>query len=625
MPKVSVTVLEDGQEVWSDVASLPLEVGRQRNDDSGLLQVQNLGNCFRLAIAPISTITLPREALRIESDHEFLKLTNIHSKLSFLVGDDATPLTPGQSFEAQGEITVVLPEQRMVRFSRGHENEMMPLADSIESSEFRPLQTVTQSTLENLAPAKLGELFGDDEDTDRGRVAVELVRQALTVVQEAAGSDKFFDSAVRSAANMIDLDRSFVILKEGENWRVRSRFLRDDAMATTDSARQSKSIPTGSGKLLEQVRQTALTVIYEPNTYDHTAGSSMMSLERAVAAPIVDEDKNVIGVLYGDRKFGSSQADTPIGELEATLLEVIAGAVSSGLARQRQEAIRASMTQFFSPSVTERLEHNEDLLTGRDADVSVLFCDIRGFSGITERVGAQRAIEWINDVLTELSQCVMRTDGVLVDYVGDELMAMWGAPADQPDHAVRACKAAIDMLSLIDPLRERWSDITSDRFGFGIGINTGIARVGNTGSKVKFKYGPLGNTVNVASRIQGITKKLGVSALISDSTAKEIDRANKKFKHRRLAVVRPLGVEESVTVHELKADADNRWQNLSMRYEKALDLFHQSDLTGAARELASLVHEHPGDTPSVVLLGRVVQSLTAKSENVDPVMAFDSK
>ncbi len=625
MPKVSVTVLEDGQEVWSDVASLPLEVGRQRNDDSGLLQVQNLGNCFRLAIAPISTITLPREALRIESDHEFLKLTNIHSKLSFLVGDDATPLTPGQSFEAQGEITVVLPEQRMVRFSRGHENEMMPLADSIESSEFRPLQTVTQSTLENLAPAKLGELFGGDEDTDRGRVAVELVRQALTVVQEAAGSDKFFDSAVRSAANMIDLDRSFVILKEGENWRVRSRFLRDDAMATTDSARQSKSIPTGSGKLLEQVRQTALTVIYEPNTYDHTAGSSMMSLERAVAAPIVDEDKNVIGVLYGDRKFGSSQADTPIGELEATLLEVIAGAVSSGLARQRQEAIRASMTQFFSPSVTERLEHNEDLLTGRDADVSVLFCDIRGFSGITERVGAQRAIEWINDVLTELSQCVMRTDGVLVDYVGDELMAMWGAPADQPDHAVRACKAAIDMLSLIDPLRERWSDITSDRFGFGIGINTGIARVGNTGSKVKFKYGPLGNTVNVASRIQGITKKLGVSALISDSTAKEIDRANKKFKHRRLAVVRPLGVEESVTVHELKADADNRWQNLSMRYEKALDLFHQSDLTGAARELASLVHEHPGDTPSVVLLGRVVQSLTAKSENVDPVMAFDSK
>ena len=517
----------------------------------------------------------------------------------------------------------------MVRFSRGNDQgfPFMEASDEDES-EFRPLKTVTQSTLEHASPAKLGELFGSgaNQHADHGRVAVELVRQALTVVQQAAGSDKFFDSAVQSAANMIELDRSFVILREGDTWKVRSKFIRDLAMATGDSSRTSQNLPSGSTKLLEQVRKSALTVIYEPTTYKHTAGSSMMTLERAVAAPIIDEDKNVIGVLYGDRKFGSSVVDTPIGELEATLLEVIAGAVSSGLARQRQEAIRASMTQFFSPSVTDRLEHDEDLLSGKDADVSVLFCDIRGFSGITERVGPQRAIEWINDVLTELSQCVMRTDGVLVDYVGDELMAMWGAPADQPDHATRACEAATEMLALTIPLRDRWHDITSDQFGFGIGINTGTARVGNTGSKVKFKYGPLGNTVNVASRIQGITKKLGVSALISESTAKAIDREQtRRFAHRRLAVVRPLGVRESVTVHELKWNADRDWQELRRRYEKALQLFHDSDLTGAARELASLVHENPNDTPSVVLLGRVVQWLSEKSENVDPVMKFESK
>ena len=155
-----------------------------------------------------------------------------------------------------------------------------------------------------------------------------------------------------------------------------------------------------------------------------------------------------------------------------------------------------------------------------------MFCDIRGFSTIAERVGAQRTIEWINDVLTELSLCVTKTDGVLVDYVGDELMAMWGAPAEQPDHARRACRSAVEMLELLDPLRERWKEITPDKFGFGIGINTGMARVGNTGSKVKFKYGPLGNTVNLASRVQGITKKLGVAALITDSTAKATGSAN---------------------------------------------------------------------------------------------------
>ena len=200
-------------------------------------------------------------------------------------------------------------------------------------------------------------------------------------------------------------------------------------------------------------------------------------------------------------------------------------------------------------------------MAGRDAEVSVLFCDIRGFSAISERVGPKRTIEWINDVLTELSQCVMDTDGVLVDYVGDELMAMWGAPAEQPDHAL-AHAAACKMFEQTETLRERWKDITPDRFGFGIGINTGMARVGNTGSKVKFKYGPLGNTVNLASRVQGITKKLGVAGLITASTARAVGRA---FDHRRLAVVQVVGIQESVALYELKAQASEDWRQMSMR------------------------------------------------------------
>jgi len=303
-------------------------------------------------------------------------------------------------------------------------------------------------------------------------------------------------------------------------------------------------------------------------------------------------------------------------------LEVMAGAVSSGIARQRQEAIRSNLTQFFSHEIAERLEQNENLLEGKDADVTVLFCDIRGFSAIAERVGAQRTIEWINDVLTELSQCVIQTNGVLVDYVGDELMAMWGAPDDQPDHAIRACRSAVEMLKLIDPLRERWKEITPDRFGFGIGINTGKARVGNTGSKVKFKYGPLGNTVNLASRVQGITKKLGVAALITDSTADAIGRT---FDRRRLAVVRPLGINEPVVLHELRADADEDWRDMTQRYEQALTAFENSDFTRAARQLASLVDQHPDDNPSVVLLGRVVDALTRRIETVNPVWEMETK
>ena len=356
----------------------------------------------------------------------------------------------------------------------------------------------------------------------------------------------------------------------------------------------------------------------------------MMALDRAVAAPMLDEAGQVIGVLYGDRRFDSERSNKPIGELEATLLEVIAGAVATGLARQREESLRAAMTQFFSPSVTERLEQNDNLLSGRDAEVSVLFCDIRGFSSIAEREGPGRTIDWINDVLTELSQCVLDTDGVLVDYVGDELMAMWGAPAEQSDHAIRACRTAHSMLAKRDLLRKRWEEITPDRFGFGIGINTGIARVGNTGSKVKFKYGPLGNVVNVASRIQGMTKKFGVSAVVSGTTEFAVsnvlgDQSTESFAFRKLAHVRPLGVQEVVTLYELSDRNDETWNAVRDTYEQALAHYHDQDLTGAARELATLVHRYPDDTPSVQLLGRVVNSLTSKDQTVDPVIRFDNK
>ncbi|MEZ6086572.1 MAG: adenylate/guanylate cyclase domain-containing protein [Pirellulaceae bacterium] len=262
--------------------------------------------------------------------------------------------------------------------------------------------------------------------------------------------------------------------------------------------------------------------------------------------------------------------------------------------------------------------------------MTILFCDIRGFSEISKRVGPKQTIEWINDVFTELSQSVIDTDGVLVDYIGDELMAMWGAPAEQPDHALRACLAAADMLRYIEPLREKWKEVLSDGFGFGIGINTGIAQVGNTGSKARFKYGPLGNTVNIASRVQGMTKRFDVPILLTRETMQHVRKSGASaagvlLQLRHLADAKPVGIDEVVTLYELKSNADTRWQTMRSNYEQALACYHDSDLPGAARILASLVHDHPEDTPSVLLLGRVVEALTSKQKKIDPVVVFNQK
>ncbi len=619
MQKVELSVWEGKTEIWTGIARTPLEIGRQQEGDAGPLELQDLLSCQRLVIAPVSARAIPRQALRVElTIANTIQISNIHPRLSFYIGTDARPLLPGEVFQATDEVVVSLPENRTVRISVCAPDSVEGPISQMQDEPFRTIQGSIESTMEFAAPVRLNQIMAGTKSEDNGRVAVDLVRSALSVVRQAAGSNEFFDAAVKSIAQMIDLDRALALVREGNEWVIKAKHCSDPET----SADKGKKVSSFSEGLLGRVLRTGKTVVYDPKNFLHTTDSSMMALDRAVAAPVLDENNRVIGALYGDRRFGSSDNDEPIGDLEAALIEVMAGAVSSGLARQRQEKIRSSLNQFFSPEVAKRLEEDNDLLSGRDAEVTVLFCDIRGFSAISERVGPKRTIEWINDVLTELSQCVMDTDGVLVDYVGDELMAMWGAPGEQPDHAIRACRAACKMFEKTESLRERWKDITPDKFGFGIGINTGMARVGNTGSKVKFKYGPLGNTVNLASRVQGITKKLGVAGLITDSTARAVGRA---FDHRRLAVVRVVGIQEPVALHELKAQADEDWRQMSMRYESALNSFDASDLKGAARQLASLVYDHPDDNPSVVLLGRVVDALTRKDQTVDPIWLMDSK
>jgi class 3 adenylate cyclase len=693
-PQVNVTLWQDQQERVIGKSGLPLEIGRQSRDEENhiLCMVQDVGNQFRVAIAPITSLGLPRHALRISlSETGQLLLTNLHSRSTFQISSDPAPIMPGATVQHESEFTILLPENLIVRVALTNTKRPSAGDGSHESASFRTISPDSgrppQHTADFLRPdftmtvspgASFIRTFGEDSNPSQGHAAVDLVRQALSVVKKSAGSDEFFETAVQSVAGMIELDRAYVLMRDGDSkWWVKAHFesreqrkdhppglakdnpsgndetVEDVASARDDTktqpvhgarrnARLDVPLPSGSRLLLQRVLQKRQTVIYEPESYQHTIGSSIMLLDRAVASPIFDEHGEVIGALYGDRGYASANADTPIGDLEATLLEVMAGAVSAGIGRQRQEAIQASMTQFFSPAITQRLQQNEDLLTGRDAEVSVLFCDIRGFSAITERVGPEKTIQWINDVLTQLSLCVTRTDGVLVDYVGDELMAMWGAPAEQPDHARRACITACRMLQQIEPLRQRWKEITPERFGVGIGINTGMARVGNTGSLVKFKYGPLGNTVNLASRVQGITKKFGVAALITKATRDALHRTSNNhadaiegelpetecdqaMQTRRLATVRPLGVSEIVELYELQTGSEPSWRSMADRYESALRSFHQSDLTSAARELASLVYEHPGDTPSIVLLRRVVDAISDQIKSVNPVMEMQSK
>src|SRR5262249_21087351 len=285
-------------------------------------------------------------------------------------------------------------------------------------------------------------------------------------------------------------------------------------------------------------------------------------------------------------------------------------------------AARVQFEQFFTPQLSQQLAHDPGLLDGRDSEVTILFCDIRGFSRISEKLGPEGTVRWVSQVMGTLSDCVLNHQGVLVDYIGDELMAMWGAPLEQPDHPRMACQAALAMLNTLPGLNERWKPILGEDLNVGIGLNTGKARVGNTGSRQKFKYGPLGNTVNLASRVQGATKYLKCPLLLTEWTQARLDE---RFRTRRLCQVRVVNIQQPVALYELVTESYPHWEDVKQKYEQALGEFNERNFRPAARILGNLLGEVHDDGPSLVLMSRAVNALVDGADEKHPVWDLPGK
>jgi len=197
---------------------------------------------------------------------------------------------------------------------------------------------------------------------------------------------------------------------------------------------------------------------------------------------------------------------------------------------------------------------------------------------------------------------------------------MWGAPETQPDHARLACLAALDMFDSLKELNDCWQAILQEPMDLGIGINTGVARVGNTGSPYKFKYGPLGPTVNLASRVQGATKHLHCRLLITAATRNQLDD---RFASRRLGTEKVVNIAEAVDLYELGSRDQTDWPEAKEAYEKALALFERQSFRDAALLLGDWRTRHPDDEPALILLYRAIKCMVEK--HFDPVWVLTEK
>jgi adenylate cyclase len=376
--------------------------------------------------------------------------------------------------------------------------------------------------------------------------------------------------------------------------------------------------------VLDRMRKELRTIWEEPESVGSSA-ASLLGVEVVVAAPILNKSGEVIGALYGERRQ-TARTNSAFTELEAMLVELLARGVAAGLARLEEERKalqhRVQFEQFFTPELARQLTTRPELLEGQDREVTILFCDIRGFSRISEKLGAASTIPWCRDVLDVLSKAVFDAGGVVVDYVGDGLMAMWGAPGDQSDHAIRACRAALTVLEGLPALNQRWMTTLNEPMRLGIGINTGMAQVGNVGSRHKIKYGALGNTVNVASRVQGATKYFKCQVLLTGSTQEKLDA---QFLTRRLGRVKVVGIKQEVDLHELfPSDCPHACEG-KVEYEKALTFFEAGEFARAARTLGNWRGQAPNDDAVLVLLLRSVKAMVEGTPPNHPVWELTEK
>jgi adenylate cyclase len=241
----------------------------------------------------------------------------------------------------------------------------------------------------------------------------------------------------------------------------------------------------------------------------------------------------------------------------------------------------------------------------RAAELTILFSDVRDFTSISEALQPEELREYINEYLTEMSAIIRnRHRGTLDKYMGDAIMAFWGAPVADPQHARNGVLAALDMQKECRILNKKFAARGWPTLKIGVGVNSGSVRVGDMGSKVRRAYTVMGDAVNIASRLEGITKQYGADVIIGDGTRKlitgfvvrEVDRVRVKGKDEPVTIYEPWGLEGQVD--QAKLDEINIWN-------QSLKLYRHQDWDRAELQLLNLQKRVPSADLYGVFIERI--------------------
>ncbi len=272
---------------------------------------------------------------------------------------------------------------------------------------------------------------------------------------------------------------------------------------------------------------------------------------------------------------------------------------------REKKKIRGAFQYYLTASViNEMLKNPAKLKLGGDKkDLTVLFSDIRGFTTMSEKLTPEELVALLNEYLTAMTNQVFQNDGLLDKYMGDAIMAVFGAPLDQPDHARRACLTALAMMKELRRLQEKWQAEGRPAFNIGIGINSGDMVVGNMGSEMRFDYTVMGDMVNLGSRLEGTNKEYGTNIILSEFTYEKIKDI---MCCRELDGVRVKGKVKPVKIYELLGEKKDEpeFKALIDTFARSLTLYREGKWDDAIAAFGQVLTVRPGDFSSTMYIER---------------------
>jgi class 3 adenylate cyclase len=404
----------------------------------------------------------------------------------------------------------------------------------------------------------------------------------------ATSLQELYVQAAQCAVEAIGLDGGIVLRRRDNDWEIAASYLPHPELGIHYDV-----------AALDQLMGTRQTLFHDSST------SSTANEPAIVVSPLRNAAGELAGAVYGYRSVREGNSRRAIRYLEAHMIELLAGAVSEGIARIEREAETDRRRVLLEQAAAMSQNHSREIVTG-EREVTLLFADLRNSTALASALEPNETYGLLSQVMECLTAAVIDHDGLIIDYYGDGLAAMWNAPADQSEHPELACRAALRMLQTLPSVSADWAEVLQRELQLGIGIHTGTAHVGNTGTRRRTKYGPRGMSVNLASRVEAATKQFDLPMLVTDVVAK---RLSSRFATHRVCRARMSGIDRPVELYTIAPSSnDTRHSTAWPAYHEALQHFEQGRLQEASAQLA-LIDRAMSEIPSRFLAEYVSRDL----------------